>query len=101
VTDFLGSPATGGFLKAATDTMDGLLDPISGVLPTAVSSISNQITNTDNLIARNQDRVDQLRENLTAQMAAADALIATMEQQVNYFTAMLSAMQINQNSLNR
>ena len=38
--------------------------------------------------------------NLNAQMAAADALIASLQQQVTYFTSMFEAMRTNQASLN-
>jgi hypothetical protein len=36
--------------------------------------------------------VDALTERLNAQMAAADAAIATMEQQYSYLSSMFSAM---------
>jgi flagellar hook-associated protein 2 len=99
VMDFLGSPTTGGFLKAATDTLNGLTDSTSGAIPLTLASISGQITNTDNRINEDQDRIDQLRQNLSAQMAAADALIAQMQQQVTYMTNLFAAMTANQNAM--
>jgi flagellar hook-associated protein 2 len=99
VMDFLGGTTTGGFLKAATDTLNGLTDSTSGAIPLTLTSISGQITNTDNQINEDQDRVDQLRQNLSAQMAAADALIAQMQQQVTYMTNLFAAMTANQNAM--
>ena len=37
-------------------------------------------------------RIDTLTANLTAQMAAADALIANLEQQVTYFNNLFASM---------
>ncbi len=99
VMDFLGGTTTGGFLKAATDALNGLTDSTSGAIPLTLTSISGQITDTDNQINEDQDRVDQLRQNLSAQMAAADALIAQMQQQVTYMTNLFAAMTANQNAM--
>jgi flagellar hook-associated protein 2 len=98
VTSFLGGPTSGGFLQAATDSLKSLLDSTSGAIPTVLTSIAGEITDTDNQISQNQDRVDQLQKNLTAQMAAADAAIAQMQQQLTYVTNLFSAMTANQNA---
>jgi flagellar hook-associated protein 2 len=98
VTDFLGTPATGGFLQTATSTLNGLVDPTSGSVVAVLNSIAGQITDTDNLISQNQDRVDQLQKDLTARITAADALIAQMQQQVTYMTNLFTAMTANQNT---
>ncbi len=37
--------------------------------------------------------MDQLQQQLTSQMAAADALIATMQQQYSYMSSMFAAQQ--------
>lgn len=101
VTDFLGSMnGTGGFLKAANDSLKSITDSTSGVIAAASSSVTRQIAATDTSIADAQDRVDQMKYNLNAQMAAADAMIAALQQQVTYFTSMFSAMQTNQNTMN-
>jgi flagellar hook-associated protein 2 len=81
VSSFLGSAASGGFLKAATDALKGLEDPTAGLLKTAESDLKTQITNIGNQITTKQNQVYQLQTTLTNQMAAADALIASMEQQ--------------------
>ena len=99
LTEFLGSTSTGGFLKAANDTMNSVTDSVNGVIPTMLLSVAGEITDTGNKISANQDLVDQMTENLNAQMAAADALIATMQQQASYFTNMFAAMTASQNAM--
>jgi flagellar hook-associated protein 2 len=98
VTDFIGSSTTGGFLKTAIDTMDSLLNTTTGVIPVTLLSVSGEITTTGLRITEQQQRVDDLVESLNAQMAAADALIASLQQQATYFTNMFSAMLANQNA---
>jgi len=93
---FLGSPTSGGFLQTATDTLTGLLDPSSGLLTQAVNSTNDQLTQTAQQIATSQDQVNTLQSTLTAQMAAADALISTLEQQNSFVTSLFN--QINANN---
>ena len=47
----------------------------------AEADLKTQISNIVNQINTKQNQVDQLQTTLTNQMAAADALIASMEQQ--------------------
>ena len=89
---FLGSSTESGFLEWATDVLTGLLDDTSGVLDSTIDSVSDQIEDQDELIDAAQDRVDLVEESLTAQMAAADALIASLEQQATYITNLFTAM---------
>jgi flagellar hook-associated protein 2 len=94
VASFIGSPTSGGFLQAAIDALDDLLDPVTGSVITAQSDTQSQISDTNNRINAKQDQVDQLQQQLLEQMSAADALIASMEQQYGYITGMFQAMQI-------
>jgi flagellar hook-associated protein 2 len=98
VTSFLGTPTGGGFLQSATNTLKTLLDPTSGTIPMLLTSIAGEITDTNNQISQNQDRVDQLQRDLTARMSAADAAIAQMQQQLTYVTNLFAAMTANQNA---
>jgi flagellar hook-associated protein 2 len=93
VTTFLGTTDGGGFLKAATDALNGLEDPTSGAIKTTESAFNSQIAGLTSQIADKQSQVDALQTQLTSQMAAADALIASMEQQYSYITSMFQAMQ--------
>ncbi len=92
VDAFLGS-ASGGFLKLAADSLSAVEDSVTGILPTSSAAVQDQITNITQTIADQQARVDQMTERMTEQISAADALIATMEQQYNYLSGMFQAMQ--------
>jgi flagellar hook-associated protein 2 len=96
LSDFLGSSSTDGFLKYASDLMTGLEDATNGVIKTAVSDLRTQLTQQDDHIAKEQLRIDALQKNLEARMAAADALIASMEQQVRFMNGLMEAMLISQ-----
>jgi flagellar hook-associated protein 2 len=91
VMSFLESSSTEGFLKSATAMLDKLQDSATGVLPSAISGIAQQLVRQDQLIAENQDRIDLMRDTLMTRMAAADALIASLEQQVTIFTGLFEA----------
>lgn len=91
VTAFFGS-RDAGFLKFATDVLDGVEDDIGGILKNAESSIKQQIKDTNGHIADQQALVDQLQQRLLEQMSAADAAIAAMQQQYNYVSTMFTAM---------
>jgi flagellar hook-associated protein 2 len=93
VTAFLGSATGGGFLKAATDAMTSVEDPTTGLIHTTETGYQNQIDSLNTRISAKQDQVNQLQENLQAQMAAADAAIASMEQQYSYLSSMFQAQQ--------
>jgi flagellar hook-associated protein 2 len=97
ITQFLGS-STKGFVSAAAAALDGITGT-NGSLTSASDIISDSLKLQDKLIGDNQDRVDELRTRLEAQMAAADAMIAQLEQQANYMNSMFQAMM--QNSKNQ
>ncbi len=98
LSNFLGSSSTGGFLKYAGDLMAGLEDSTNGVIKTAMSDLQTQLTQQDDHIAEQQTRIDALQKNLEARMAASDALIAAMEQQVKFMNGLMEAMTVNQRS---
>jgi flagellar hook-associated protein 2 len=78
---FLGDPNTGGFLQFATNTLNSITDPTSGVIATESQAVQNESQRDQDQINNVQARVNQLQANLQAQMAQADALIATLQQQ--------------------
>jgi len=94
VQAFFGSADSSGFLKLATDTMNRVLQADTGLLPSTETQNQNQGNALDARISDAQDRVDQLQISLQEQMAAADALISSMEQQYNYITGMFEAMRV-------
>jgi flagellar hook-associated protein 2 len=93
VNAFLGGSTTGGFLQAATDAMTGLEDPTTGLIKTSEDNMKSQLANLLTTITTKQAAVDQLQITLEKQMSAADALLATAEQQYNYMSQMFTAMQ--------
>lgn len=94
LAEFLGSSSESGFLKYATDLLDSLLDGTDGLIQLSITSLEDQISDQDERIAVEEERVQQVEENLVAQMSAADALIAAMEQQVTYISGLFESMRI-------
>lgn len=99
LASFLGDQTTGGFLKLAADLLNGLEDSSAGVIKSGISSLNGQISEQDRLISAEQERIEQYRASLQERMYAADALIASLEQQVVYFSNMFEAMRIAQKNL--
>jgi flagellar hook-associated protein 2 len=93
VTAFLGSAAGGGFLQSATNTLKNLEDSTVGLLKNAETDLTAQITKIGSRITLQQNRVYQLQAQLINQMAAADALIASMEQKYSFLNSMFQAQQ--------
>lgn len=93
VISFLGSATGGGFLQVATNAINNIETPTTGMIKTAESSLQSQITNIGNTITQKQANVQQLQTNLTNQMAQADAAIASMQQQYSYMTSVFQAQQ--------
>jgi flagellar hook-associated protein 2 len=94
---FLGTPDTGGYLQAAANTLKGLLDPTTGVIPNETTNLQTQSDNEAQAISAAQDRVNQLNTSLTAQMAAADALIATLQNQTQFIDGLFQISTLNSN----
>jgi flagellar hook-associated protein 2 len=93
VAAFLGSVPGTGFLNSATNILNSLEDPTSGTFQSEGDTIQQQI-HTDNLeITATQSRVTALQNQLAAQMSAADALIASLQSQVTYFTTLFADTQ--------
>lgn len=95
LTSFLGSATAtgGGFLGSITTTLNNLEDPTNGLLKNTEADVQTQITNIGTQITAKQDQVNQMQTQLTSQMAAADAAIASMEQQYSYISEMFQAQQ--------
>ena len=100
VANFLGTTSGGGFLKTANDALNSAEDPVSGSLQAAIQQVKSGITHQNDLIAANQQRIDDLQANLQERMAAADALLASMESQKTFLTNLFTAMINNNNNTN-
>ncbi|MGB7760921.1 MAG: flagellar filament capping protein FliD [Bryobacteraceae bacterium] len=99
VESFLGSATGGGWLESAANALTNLVDPTVGLVTNEETSLGNQITSISNQITTKQDQVTTLQTNLTQRMAAADALIATLEQQSSFLTQMMQAEQIDSQAI--
>ena len=90
--DFLGSTSSSGFLKAASDTLELVENSSTGSVKQAEQSLDTEMRHQDDLIAATQDRIDNLKTSLQERIAAADAAIAALEQQVKFMNALFQAM---------
>jgi flagellar hook-associated protein 2 len=89
---FLGSATSGGFLETATNALNGIEDPTTGSLKTAITTVNGEITQENDQITQEQQKISDLQTTLTQQMAAADATIASLESQKDYITNLFTAM---------
>ena len=96
---FLGSASGRGFLEAATNTMNSILDPTTGLLTTDISQVNNDITAENQKISEEQTQITALQTNLTNQMNAADAAISSMEQQLVFMQNLFSATLVEEQSI--
>jgi flagellar capping protein FliD len=88
---FLGGTSTGGFLQYATNTLNSITDPAIGVIATETQSLQNESQSDQNQINTDQDQLNVLQQNLQAQMAQSNALIATLQQQNTFLQGLFQA----------
>jgi flagellar hook-associated protein 2 len=81
---FLGDPNSGGFLQYANNTLNGITDPISGAVATETQTLQSQNQNDQTQISNDQAQLTLMQTNLQAQMAQANALIATLQSQTTF-----------------
>ncbi len=98
MASFLGDGVTSGFLKAASKAIKLIDDPTSGSLATAINGVHTQISTNTSRISTEQLKIDQLQTQLMNQMAAADALISSMEQHYTVISNIFQAMNQSSNS---
>jgi flagellar hook-associated protein 2 len=95
----IGSATTSGFLKSASDALNAIEgSKDNGILQATIKTIADSVKLQDDRIENQQLRIDNLTRDLETRMAAADALIAQLEQQATYFTNMFESMRANTNS---
>jgi flagellar hook-associated protein 2 len=95
----IGSAKTSGFMKVATDALNVLEGPDdNGILQSSIDTVDESVKAQDAKLEEQQNRIDQLTRDLEMRMGAADALIAQLEQQANYFNNMFESMRTNQKS---
>lgn len=94
VLSFFGSETGGGFLQNAENVMTSITDPTTGMLPQATQSITSELSDIGTEISSDQDNVNNLQQTLIQQMAAADAAISSLEQQLTEITGLFNAQQV-------
>jgi len=99
VASFLGSATGGGWLESATTELTDLMDPNVGLVTNEETSLQSQTTSIANQITAKNGQIATMQSNLTQQMATADTLISTLEQQDNFLTQMLQTEQIDSQSI--
>jgi flagellar hook-associated protein 2 len=82
---------TSGFINSANTTLTALEDPTVGTIKSTVTSLTALSAQQDTSIADEQARVDQFRVDLTSRISAADALIASLQQQVTFITGLFAS----------
>ncbi len=81
---FLGDPNTGGFLQYANNSLNSITDPISGAVAVETQTLQNQNQTDQTQITNDQAQLTLMQTHLQAQMAQANALIATLQQQTSF-----------------
>lgn len=95
----IGTAGQSGFMKVATDSLNALTGASQGVLTSSINSLDKSLKAEDTRIEAEQQRVERFTQDLQERLAKADALIAQMEQQANYFNNMFESMRVNQRSM--
>lgn len=88
---FLGNVSTGGYLQYANNLLNNITDPTSGVIATETQTLNNDSQNDQTQITSDQTQLTQMQTNLQNQMAQANALIATLENQTSFLEGLFQA----------
>lgn len=91
---FLGD-STSGYLQYATNTLDSITDPSTGVIASETQALQNENQQDQNQINTDQAELSQLQQNLQNQMSAENALIATLQQQDTLLQGLFQASTSN------
>jgi flagellar hook-associated protein 2 len=86
IQQFLGGLTSGGFLQSANDILNTLTDTTTGTLADEYNNVGTQVTNDQNEISSDQNRVNLIQASLSQQLSQADAAIAVLQQQNTYYT---------------
>ena len=95
IQQFLGGLTTGGFLQVANNALSTVADEKTGMLMTEFNNIATQITSEQNQVSHDQDLVSAIERNLQAQLSAADAAIAVLEEQNSFYSTLIQTQNAN------
>lgn len=87
---FLGSSSSGFAALAGNFTQ--LTQPITGAIETQVSGYQSEISDLQDQITTAEAYVNEVQQTATQQMQAADALVASLQQQQNVVDASISSL---------
>lgn len=88
---FLGNTNSGGFLQYANNTLNSITDPVGGAIATETQALDTQNQNDQTQINNDQTKLTLMQTNLESQMAEANALIATLENQTTFLQGLFQA----------
>jgi flagellar hook-associated protein 2 len=88
---FLGNVNSGGFLQYANNTLNGITDPVTGAVANETQALDNASQNDQTQISNDQAQLTQMQTNLQNQMAAANALIAKLQNQTTFLQGLFQA----------
>jgi flagellar hook-associated protein 2 len=89
--NFLGGTNSGGFLEYANNTLNSITDPVSGSVATETASLNTQNSNDQAEITNDQTQLTLMQTNLQTQMAEANALITTLQNQSTFLEGLFQA----------
>jgi flagellar hook-associated protein 2 len=91
IQSFLGSTTTSGLLETAFHSLDSFTNTVTGSIGSEYNTFGTEITADNTKIANDQAQISVMQSNLQAQLSAADAAIATLQSQTNYFEQLFTA----------
>lgn len=91
IQQVLGGLTSGGFLQTANDALSSITDSTTGMIHVNFTSLQSHIDLDNAQISADQLRITNLQNSLILQLSAADATIASLESQKNYFLQMFQA----------
>lgn len=100
VPAFLGESGASGFIGNAEDVVATLAGSTGGILNSAISTTDASVVQHSDRIEAEGRRIELLTTTLQDKMAKADQIIASLQQQVLYFSGLFEAMR-NASQANR
>ncbi len=88
---FLGNVNTGGYLQYANNLLNNVTDPTTGVIAAETQALDNQSSNDQTQITTDQTQLTTMQTNLDNQIAEANALIASLQNQTNFLEGLFQA----------
>jgi flagellar hook-associated protein 2 len=88
---FLGDPNTGGYLQYANNVLNSITDPVAGSIATDTQAYQNENTADQTEITSDQAKLVTMQTNLQAQMAQANALIESLQNQTTFLEGLFQA----------